>query len=99
MLTINIGVQGKTGDKNPEEDEDDDEKYKVFLFAPDDIPSQVTNPKDNYFGIGYTGLDRSSTAHVNLFDPPKLRVEGKKKAIVGQVCFTKLLLHFFTGFR
>jgi len=79
-----FGDQGKTGDKNPEEDEEDDEKYKVFLFAPDDIPSQVTNPKDNYFGIGYTGLDRSSTAHVNLFDPPKLRVEGKKKAIVGQ---------------
>ena len=31
---------------------DEDEKYKEFLFAPDDIPSQVSKPKDNYFGIG-----------------------------------------------
>ena len=34
------------------------EKYKDFLFAPDDLPGYVTKPKDNFFGIGYSGLER-----------------------------------------
>jgi len=34
------------------------EKYKDFLFAPDEIPLNIANPKDNFFGIGYSGLDR-----------------------------------------
>jgi len=35
------------------------EKYKDFLFAPDEIPINVAKPKDNFFGIGYSGLDKS----------------------------------------
>jgi len=34
------------------------EKYQDFLFAPDEIPLNIANPKDNFFGIGYSGLDR-----------------------------------------
>ena len=33
---------------------------------------------------GYRGLDRPADRHVSLFNPPKLSVSGKKKAIVGQ---------------
>ena len=35
-----------------EEDEEMNEKYKDFLFAPDDIPNFVAKPKQNLFGIG-----------------------------------------------
>ena len=42
------------------EDEDVDPKYKEFRFAPDDIPDFVIRPKENNFGIGYSGLDRDS---------------------------------------
>merc|ERR1719186_1972128 len=34
------------------------EKYQDFLFAPDEIPLNIANPKDNFFGIGYSGMDR-----------------------------------------
>jgi len=34
------------------------EKYQDFLFAPDEIPLNIANPKDNFFGIGYSGLER-----------------------------------------
>ena len=75
-----------TKQDDKEEADDEDEMYKEFLFAPDDIPSYVTKPKDNYFGIGYKGLDRASS-HLNLFAPPTLTINStskKKKAIVGQ---------------
>ena len=47
------------------------EKYREFLFAPDDIGSNlITKAKDNLFGIEYKGLDRNeqtSSQHFNLF--------------------------------
>ena len=48
-----------------EEEEEQDpmlEKYKDFLFAPDEIPVAVAAPKDNFFGIGYSGLVRGTGA-------------------------------------
>lgn len=41
------------------------------------------NPKDNYFGIGYTGLDRRTilSGHVNLFDAPAFSVQDKNKKL------------------
>lgn len=45
-----------------EEDDDEDdpimEQYKDFLFAPDEVPHFVSKPKDDFFGIGYSGLER-----------------------------------------
>jgi len=47
-----------------EEDEDDPfmEKYKEFLFAPDEIPLYLVTPKENLFGIGYSGLGQTEEA-------------------------------------
>ena len=50
--------------KKREEDEEEDEdpfmeKYKEFLFAPDEIPLYLVRPKENLFGIGYSGLGQT----------------------------------------
>lgn len=60
-----------------------------ILFAPDDYQPFICNPKDNYFGIGYSGLDRRPvlSGHVNLFEEPtsfKLQEKNKKLSIRGQ---------------
>lgn len=41
------------------------------------------NPKDNYFGIGYSGLDRRTilSGHVNLFDTPAFNMQDKNKKL------------------
>jgi len=59
------GCSMPTSRKEREEDHREDtevdpimEKYQDFLFAPDEIPLNIANPKDNFFGIGYSGLDR-----------------------------------------
>ena len=38
------------------------EKYKEFLFAPDEIPLYLVKPKENLFGIGYSGLGQTDEA-------------------------------------
>jgi len=48
------------GDK--EKDDPMLDKYKDFLFAPDETPIAVAKPKDNFFGIGYSGLARGTGA-------------------------------------
>ncbi len=81
-------LQDAQGEGDGEQGEDEMEtKYKQFLFAPDDIPDFVAKPKDNTFGISYSGLDKSewmlsNSKHVNLFEPlddgPSLKVRGTK---------------------
>ena len=71
--------QGKT--EESDEDEDIDPKYRAFLFAPDDVPQFLANPKNNLFGIGYSGLEKpamfggggGSGGHINLFEDPSQR--------------------------
>lgn len=55
---------GCSGPEEQEEEERDPmlEKYRDFLFAPDEIPVSVARPKDNFFGIGYSGLARGTGA-------------------------------------
>ena len=65
------------------DDDEIDEKYKDFLFAPDDIPNFVAKPKSNLFGIGYKGLERSSE-HVNLFGPEVLKFDNADKSKKGR---------------
>merc|ERR1719369_980782 len=50
------------------------EKYKEFLFAPDEVPGFLTKPKDNFFGIGYSGLERPT-----LFTGPGSSVSSEDK--------------------
>lgn len=60
-------------------DDDDDEE---ILFAPDDYEPFRSKPKDNYFGIGYSGLERRSVlGHVNLFDTPTFKIQDKNKKL------------------
>ncbi|XP_066592030.1 G patch domain-containing protein 1 homolog [Prorops nasuta] len=54
-----------------------------ITLAPDDYEPYRCNPKDNYFGIGYTGLDRNPvlSGHVNLFDLPAFNIQDKNKKL------------------
>jgi hypothetical protein len=49
----------------------------------------LCKPKDNCFGLGYSGLDRRSvlSSNLNLFTPTPLKMEEKKKKVLitGQV--------------
>jgi G patch domain-containing protein 1 len=67
----------------------DDEDDAQVSFAPDDIVPFTCKPKDNSFGLGYSGLDRRPvlSSHIDLFTPTPLRMEEKKKKVLitGQV--------------
>ncbi|XP_017885935.1 G patch domain-containing protein 1 [Ceratina calcarata] len=71
----------KASTESSSEDSEDD--YGNLTFAPDDYEPFRCNPKDNYFGIGYTGLDRRTilSGHVNLFDTPAFSVQDKNKKL------------------
>ena len=59
------GCAARPGQQAAGEEEEEDpfmEKYKDFLFAPDEIPMYVARPKENFFGIGYSGLGQSEDA-------------------------------------
>lgn len=65
-------IHGSDGSSDENDEDTVDPKYQDFLFAPDDIPEFVIKPKDNFFGIAYKGLDRSTllgSSHINLFEP------------------------------
>ncbi|KAJ8684164.1 hypothetical protein QAD02_019956 [Eretmocerus hayati] len=70
------------------ETESSDDEYANITFAPDDYEPFRCNPKDNYYGIGYTGLERRPVLnqHINLFDAPafSLQEKNKKLSIKGQ---------------
>lgn len=74
-------ISRKTSSENSSEDSEDD--YENVTFAPDDYEPFRCNPKDNYFGIGYSGLDRRTilSGHVNLFDTPAFNMQDKNKKL------------------
>ncbi|KAG5329278.1 GPTC1 protein, partial [Acromyrmex charruanus] len=63
--------------------EDSDDDFTNITFAPDDYEPFRCKPKDNYFGIGYSGLDRRKvlSSHINLFDSPAFCVQDKNKKL------------------
>lgn len=63
--------------------EDSDDDSTDVTFAPDDYEPFRCKPKDNYFGIGYSGLDRRKvlSSHINLFDAPAFCVQDKNKKL------------------
>lgn len=71
-----------------DDDEDDsNDDYKDFTFAPDDYEPYIVKPKDNYFGVGYSGLDRKNilSNHIDFFGPSLVMQDKKKKlSIRGQ---------------
>ncbi|XP_017957616.1 G patch domain-containing protein 1 homolog isoform X2 [Drosophila navojoa] len=79
-------------DDEDSEDEDDDED---ITFAPDDYEPMFYTPKDNRFGMSYSGLSRapvlskSSTSatpmqHINLFGQLETATKQKPFSIRGQ---------------
>jgi G patch domain-containing protein 1 len=65
----------------------DEEFLGELTFAPDDVKPWKMQPKKNLFGLGYTGLSRSSILGSGSGES-KLVVRGKgdkKLAIAGQV--------------
>lgn len=72
-------------------DDDSDCDYipENMTFAPDDYEPYIVKPKDNFFGLGYSGLDRRPvlSSHVNLFETSSLVMKDKQKkvSIKGQV--------------
>ncbi|XP_049956599.1 G patch domain-containing protein 1 homolog [Schistocerca serialis cubense] len=63
--------------------ESSDEEDENITFAPDDYEPFLCKPKDNCFGIGYSGLDRRSvlSSHINLFQPSSLIMNEKNKKV------------------
>lgn len=63
--------------------EDSDDDFTNITFAPDDYEPFRCKPKDNYFGIGYSGLDRRNvlSSHINLFDAPAFCIQDKNKKL------------------
>lgn len=70
----------------------------AYTFAPKDTESMFYQPKDNYFGIGYTGLSKESvlTARTDPFAPTStkswLAKDKKKLTISGQVCLWNIYI-------
>lgn len=62
----------------------DDENDPELSFAPCDLQPFLCKPKDNCFGLGYSGLDRRSvlSSNLNLLTPTPLRMEEKKKKVL-----------------
>ncbi|XP_046604837.1 G patch domain-containing protein 1 [Neodiprion virginianus] len=60
----------------------DDEDSNI-TFAPDDYEPFRCNPKDNFFGIGYTGLEKRSilSQHISLFEPSSFQLQEKNKKL------------------
>ncbi|KYN39911.1 G patch domain-containing protein 1 like protein [Trachymyrmex septentrionalis] len=77
----------KLAQDNPEitgsNSEDSDDDPTNITFAPDDYEPFRCKPKDNYFGIGYSGLDRRKvlSSHINLFDNPAFCIQDKNKKL------------------
>jgi len=78
----------KLAQENPEmtlgnNSDDSDDDISNVTFAPDDYEPFRCKPKDNYFGIGYSGLDRRKilSSHINLFDTPAFCVQDKNKKL------------------
>ncbi|XP_033211365.1 G patch domain-containing protein 1 homolog [Belonocnema kinseyi] len=76
--------------RQSEESESDvsDDEYSEIMLAPDDYEPLRAKPKDNYFGLGYSGLDKRPilSSHINLFEPStfSLQEKNKKFSIKGQ---------------
>lgn len=77
---LRLGQENLELESNSEDSGDDSAN---ITFAPDDYEPFRCKPKDNYFGIGYSGLDRRTilSGHINLFDAPAFCIQDKNKKL------------------
>ncbi|KAK0090511.1 hypothetical protein PV325_012565 [Microctonus aethiopoides] len=73
----------ETHSVSSDDDDGDDEVNEEIYFAPDDFEPFRCNPKDNYFGIGYSGLNKLSSlsGHINLINAPAFQMQDKNKKL------------------
>ncbi|XP_055384112.1 G patch domain-containing protein 1 homolog [Condylostylus longicornis] len=79
-----MGPIGKTA--LPDSEESDLSDMEGVTFAPDDYEPFIYTPKDNVFGLGYTGLSRDPVLkqNFNLFEPLEVLDNEKKLSIRGK---------------
>lgn len=87
--------QQQSEDAVADEDSEDDDEDEDITFAPDDYEPMFYTPKENRFGMSYSGLSRapvlsksSSSAapmqHINLFGQLETAAKQKPLSIRGQ---------------
>lgn len=87
MEKYGCDLAGPSQQEDVESSSDEDEGIEI-TFAPDDFDPFLITPKNNLFGLGYSGLDKSSVLgqqRFNLFQPLEvLDKNNKKLSISGQ---------------
>lgn len=73
--------------KQSDSDDDDDSSTdddENITFAPEDFQPVLCKAKDNFFGLGFSGLDRRPilSTHINLFEPTPLKMKEKNKKVL-----------------
>nr|CAG4641457.1 EOG090X013U [Eurycercus lamellatus] len=87
LKAYTVGLPPGYKQQDTSDGESDDESDQ--LFAPDDVPTYVVQPKTNTFGLGYSGLMPRDKAPAKsgfvLFEPTLSLTDRKKKLqIAGQ---------------
>lgn len=89
------GLPSKSKTSDDDEDDEDQDEDEDITFAPDDYEPIFYTPKDNRFGMSYSGLSRApvlskgSTSvvpmqHINLFGQIEAAAKHKQLSIRGQ---------------
>ena len=72
---------------------------QAFLFAPDDVPQLLANPKNNLFGIGYSGLEKPAMfgggGHINLFEDPSQPARPSRPQVQSSLTPLPLFVQLF----
>ncbi|KAH8339043.1 hypothetical protein KR074_001198 [Drosophila pseudoananassae] len=91
-----LPAQKEKDTENANTEDEDEEEDEEITFAPDDYEPMFFTPKENRFGMSYSGLSRdpilskssSSSAtpmqHINLFGQLEKQAKGKQLSIRGQ---------------
>ncbi|GIY18459.1 g patch domain-containing protein 1 [Caerostris darwini] len=89
-MVPNVKVYGCSPFPEVIELEEDDPFAQSYTFAPEDTETELYKPKDNVFGLGYSGLSKDPvlSTHSDAFNPTTtkswLKKDKKKLAISGQ---------------
>lgn len=81
-------------DDEEEDEESGSDSEEEITFAPDDYEPFLHAFKTNRFGLGYEGLNKTSTSvqsqHINLFTPFEVLDRKNKKVRFSVISFTKV---------
>ncbi|KAH8261247.1 hypothetical protein KR044_005811 [Drosophila immigrans] len=94
-LLDHYGTEGLPSTSKADDTGDEEEEDEDITFAPDDYEPIFHTPKDNRFGMSYSGLSRAPVLskgstpaapmqHINLFDQLETAAKQKQLSIRGQ---------------